>query len=468
MVLTLLGAGLLWFGCFGFNGGSAVASNFLATSAFGATQAAAAAAGAGVRPTAAAAAGAGIADRGEHRVRVLGEARSPEEFSRIIIQNRAGGGVFEGYYAKDQATADRLRDGWYWTGDLAYRDADGFFWLLGRVDDVLNVAGHRIGTMEVESALVDHPSVAEAAVVGRPHEIKGQAVAAFVTLKEGAHRGETLVADLKDHVVRKIGAIARPDDIIFAAGGKTGNGGLIEIAKAKGAGETVFCIGVDTDQYLTVPEAAKCLLTSAEKKLVEGTASLVQLAKEGKFPGGNYYGKTGLAAMLAVTELFAGDASAEVLVVASDQRQANITLRMARRMIELNPELEKRAQIFADVRTYWSADAVKRVTGHELTGVAKDGVIHLINSGAATLDATGAARNGPDWIILRSLAIRPRNGFHQNMVLKLKKASYFFPSKPRDSSTTFECESNERCTALSSLKSWGITCNSSYKPYKYI
>ena len=73
----------------------------------------------------------------------------------------------------------------YFTGDGAKRDADGYFWLLGRVDDVLNVAGHRIGTMEVESALVDHPHVAEAAVVGRPHEIKGQAIAAFVTLKEG-------------------------------------------------------------------------------------------------------------------------------------------------------------------------------------------------------------------------------------------------------------------------------------------
>ena len=79
----------------------------------------------------------------------------------------------------------RWTDGVYFTGDGARRDDDGYFWLLGRVDDVLNVAGHRLGTMEVESALVDHPKVAEAAVVGRPHEIKGQAVAAFVTLKEG-------------------------------------------------------------------------------------------------------------------------------------------------------------------------------------------------------------------------------------------------------------------------------------------
>src|SRR3989442_6216344 len=83
--------------------------------------------------------------------------------------------------------------GVYVTGDGAKRDEDGYFWLLGRVDDVINVAGHRIGTMEVESALVDHPGVAEAAVVGRTHEIKGQAIAAFVTLKEGARAGKNPV-----------------------------------------------------------------------------------------------------------------------------------------------------------------------------------------------------------------------------------------------------------------------------------
>ena len=107
--------------------------------------------------------------------------------------------------------------GVYVTGDGAKRDADGYFWLLGRVDDVINVAGHRLGTMEVESALVDHPSVAEAAVVGRAHEIKGQAIAAFVTLKDGAAWSTGLVDDLKEHVVKKIGAIARPDDILFTA-----------------------------------------------------------------------------------------------------------------------------------------------------------------------------------------------------------------------------------------------------------
>ena len=132
----------------------------------------------------------------------------------------------------------------YFTGDGAKRDADGFFWLLGRVDDVLNVAGHRIGTMEVESALVDHPKVAEAAVVGRSHELKGQAVAAFVTLKEGVALSETLVADLKAHVVQKIGAIARPDDIIFTADlPKTRSGKIMrrllrDIAEGKALGDT--------------------------------------------------------------------------------------------------------------------------------------------------------------------------------------------------------------------------------------
>jgi acetyl-CoA synthetase len=107
--------------------------------------------------------------------------------------------------------------GIYFTGDGAKRDKDGYFWLLGRVDDVLNVAGHRIGTMEVESALVAHPAIAEAAVVGKPHELKGQALAAFVILRSGFERSDELKGKLRDHVSKKIGAIARPDDIIFTA-----------------------------------------------------------------------------------------------------------------------------------------------------------------------------------------------------------------------------------------------------------
>jgi acetyl-CoA synthetase len=135
-------------------------------------------------------------------------------------------------------------DGAYFTGDGARLDEDGFYWLLGRVDDVLNVAGHRLGTMEVESALVDHPKVAEAAVVGRPHEIKGQAVAAFVTLKEGNKPSPALVDELKEHVVRKIGAIARPDQILFAADlPKTRSGKIMrrllrDIAEGKALGDT--------------------------------------------------------------------------------------------------------------------------------------------------------------------------------------------------------------------------------------
>ena len=138
----------------------------------------------------------------------------------------------------------RWSDGVYFTGDGARRDEDGYYWLLGRVDDVLNVAGHRLGTMEVESALVDHVKVAEAAVVGRPHEIKGQAVAAFVTLKEGAAPSPALADELKEHVVRKIGAIARPDQILFAADlPKTRSGKIMrrllrDIAEGKTLGDT--------------------------------------------------------------------------------------------------------------------------------------------------------------------------------------------------------------------------------------
>jgi len=108
-------------------------------------------------------------------------------------------------------------EGWYFTGDGAKRDEDGYIWLLGRVDDVLNVAGHRIGTMEVESALVSHPSVAEAAVVGVNHEIKGQAIAAFCTLRAGFKPSDEHAAVLKRHVGEKIGPIARPDKVFFTA-----------------------------------------------------------------------------------------------------------------------------------------------------------------------------------------------------------------------------------------------------------
>ena len=132
----------------------------------------------------------------------------------------------------------------YFTGDGAKRDEDGYFWVLGRVDDVMNVAGHRIGTMEVESALVDHPKVAEAAVVGRAHDLKGQAISAFVILKEGNAGDLSLIAELKEHVVKKIGSIARPEDILFTADlPKTRSGKIMrrllkDIAEGKAVGDT--------------------------------------------------------------------------------------------------------------------------------------------------------------------------------------------------------------------------------------
>jgi len=132
----------------------------------------------------------------------------------------------------------------YFAGDGAKRDDDGYFWILGRVDDVLNVAGHRIGTMEVESVLVSHPAVAEAAVVGRQHEIKGQALAAFVTLRAGQQSSNELRDELRRHVVDKIGAIARPDDVLFTADlPKTRSGKIMrrllrDIAEGRALGDT--------------------------------------------------------------------------------------------------------------------------------------------------------------------------------------------------------------------------------------
>jgi acetyl-CoA synthetase len=132
----------------------------------------------------------------------------------------------------------------YFPGDGAKRNEDGYYWVIGRIDDVLNVAGHRIGTMEVESALVDHPVVAEAAVVGKAHDVKGQAVAAFVTLKEGNEPSEELKRELMQHVVHKIGAIARPDAILFSADlPKTRSGKIMrrllkDIAEGRALGDT--------------------------------------------------------------------------------------------------------------------------------------------------------------------------------------------------------------------------------------
>jgi acetyl-CoA synthetase len=105
--------------------------------------------------------------------------------------------------------------GMYFTGDGARRDEEGYLWIMGRIDDVINVSGHRIGTMEVESSLVSHPTVAEAAVVGRPDDMKGQGIVAFVTLAAGHDPRPELKNDLKGHVAKTIGSFAKPDEIRF-------------------------------------------------------------------------------------------------------------------------------------------------------------------------------------------------------------------------------------------------------------
>ena len=135
-------------------------------------------------------------------------------------------------------------DGIYFTADGARMDEDGYFWLLGRVDDVINVSGHRIGTMEVESALVDNQKVAEAACIGKEHAVKGQAVVAFVTLKDGVDMSDDVITELKAHVAGKIGAMARPDDIHFAAelpktrSGKIMRRLLRDVAEGRALGDT--------------------------------------------------------------------------------------------------------------------------------------------------------------------------------------------------------------------------------------
>jgi len=129
----------------------------------------------------------------------------------------------------------------YFAGDGAHRDEEGYFWVMGRVDDVINVSGHRLGTMEIESALVSHPTVAEAAVVGRPHGVKGNAVAAFVTLEAGRQGDENLVQILREHVAQEIGPIAKPDDICFThVLPKTRSGKIMRrILRALASGQTI-------------------------------------------------------------------------------------------------------------------------------------------------------------------------------------------------------------------------------------
>src|SRR5215471_3383649 len=177
---------------------------------------------------------------------VVNDKGEPAKAGYLVIK-KPWPGMLRGIYRdpqRFQAQYWSRYPGIYFTGDGAKMDEDGYFWLLGRVDDVMNVSGHRVSTMEVESALVDHPLVAEAAVIGRPHEIKGQAIAAFVTIKDGTTGSKDLMEELKAHVAKKIGALARPDDVIFAfdlpktRSGKIMRRLLRDIAEGKALGDT--------------------------------------------------------------------------------------------------------------------------------------------------------------------------------------------------------------------------------------
>jgi acetyl-CoA synthetase len=128
--------------------------------------------------------------------------------------------------------------GVYLAGDSARKDEDGYYWIIGRVDDVIKVSGYRLGTAELESALVSHPSVAEAAVIGLPHEIKGIAIHAYVILKAGIEGNEKLADELKQHMAHEVGPIAKPESIDFVPGlPKTRSGKIMRrVLKARAQG----------------------------------------------------------------------------------------------------------------------------------------------------------------------------------------------------------------------------------------
>ena len=177
---------------------------------------------------------------------ILDERGNPSTSGYLAITS-PWPGMLRGVWGDEERYRETYWSKWpeiYFPGDGARVDEDGCYWIMGRVDDVLNVAGHRIGTMEVESALVDHEAVAEAAVVGRTDEIKGQAVAAFVSVVEGTETSEALRQELRGHVAAQIGAIARPADLIFAAelpktrSGKIMRRLLRDVAEGRALGDT--------------------------------------------------------------------------------------------------------------------------------------------------------------------------------------------------------------------------------------
>jgi acetyl-CoA synthetase len=177
---------------------------------------------------------------------VVNDKGEPAQAGYLVLR-RPWPGMLRGIYGDPERYQRQYwsqMPGVYFTGDGCKRDKDGYFWLLGRIDDVMNISGHRVSTMEVESALVDHHAVAEAAVIGRPHDIKGQAIAAFVTIKAGIEQTDALKDEVKQHVAKKIGALARPDDVIYAAelpktrSGKIMRRLLRDVAEGRALGDT--------------------------------------------------------------------------------------------------------------------------------------------------------------------------------------------------------------------------------------
>jgi acetyl-CoA synthetase len=157
--------------------------------------------------------------------------------------------------------------GYYYTGDGARRDEDGYFWMMGRLDDVINVSGHRLGTMELESALVAHPAVAEAAVIGIPHEVKGETIYAFVILKEGYEPSEELRQELKQHMRKVIGPIATPEFLQFVSGlPKTRSGKIMRRILRK----------IATGQYEDLGDTSTLADPSVIDELIKGREELMK------------------------------------------------------------------------------------------------------------------------------------------------------------------------------------------------
>jgi acetyl-CoA synthetase len=172
-----------------------------------------------------------------------GQELKPVESSGLLAIKGAWPSMartIQGDHVRFYETYLREFKGYYLTGDGATRDADGYYWLTGRVDDVMNVSGHRIGSAEIESALVSHPFCSEAAVVGFPHEVKGEGIFAYVILKEGYEADEELVGELRNEVRRHIGAFSTPDMILIAPGlPKTRSGKIMRrILRKIASGET--------------------------------------------------------------------------------------------------------------------------------------------------------------------------------------------------------------------------------------